>query len=441
MKKTYLVFILLFVFLNDLNADYLSEYRNWLIVNKQNQFLDKDGNVSKELISINKKNQLGERFKWKSNPSLERLHYQVFHFKQQHKNWDKHVIMHNNNPYKFKINLSKDKGDLIKSIDKEMQKTGLLSYLLFENDEIVIDKISPKNRLGTLYNSETKWTTASVGKSYTSYLLGHAICDGYIKNVDVRLNDWPLLKNTLYENVKLIDLLNMAAGDQKLVKNNDLAKGKGIEKNPNVNTLKYHMEGYFKGSKPSKNQYNYSNLVANIILNYIWFKSEGNFQKLTNKVFKEKAKIKDQVYFLKIDRSKTQGRDNGVRYRYEVKDEDGPLRYSMEATRYDHLRIAKAMMDDWKNDTCEGKYLKTIYERRIAKLRKKYDKTNAYTFGKSYGGQFHFDFGGFKDRKIFVLDGAYGQSILIDMDNFKIVAINGIHMNYNWHKIALSALK
>jgi len=52
----------------------------------------------------------------------------------------------------------------------------------------------------------------------------------------------------------------------------------------------------------------------------------------------------------------------------------------------------------------------------------------------------HFDLGDLK-IEIFCLDGAYGQSILIDMDNSKIVSINAIHMNYNWHKIALGALK
>ena len=113
----------------------------------------------------------------------------------------------------------------------------------------------------------------------------------------------------------------------------------------------------------------------------------------------------------------------------------------MELNRYDFLRVAKSMLTEWKNDTCVGKYLKEIHERRIPKKRKEYPKTVAYTFGKSYGGQFHFDFGGFKNRKIFALDGAYGQSILIDMDNSKIISINAIHMNYNWHKIALSALK
>jgi hypothetical protein len=37
------------------------------------------------------------------------------------------------------------------------------------------------------------------------------------------------------------------------------------------------------------------------------------------------------------------------------------------ATRFDYLRIAKAIMDDYQNGTCVGKYLKEIYERRIPK--------------------------------------------------------------------------
>ena len=32
----------------------------------------------------------------------------------------------------------------------------------------------------------------------TSYILGHAICEGYIDGVDTKLNDWPILKNSLY---------------------------------------------------------------------------------------------------------------------------------------------------------------------------------------------------------------------------------------------------
>ena len=57
----------------------------------------------------------------------------------------------------------------------------------------------------------------SMGKSVTSYILGHAICGGYIDGVDARINDWPVIENTLYHNQKLIDFLNMSTGDQKYI--------------------------------------------------------------------------------------------------------------------------------------------------------------------------------------------------------------------------------
>ena len=36
----------------------------------------------------------------------------------------------------------------------------------------------------------------SVGKSVVSYVMGHAICEGYIESVDSRVNEWPILQNT-----------------------------------------------------------------------------------------------------------------------------------------------------------------------------------------------------------------------------------------------------
>ena len=63
-------------------------------------------------------------------------------------------------------------------------------------------------------HDDTKLLSNSVGKSLVSYVLGHAICEGYIEGVEHQLTDWPLLQGTLYENVRIIDLLNMRAGDQ-----------------------------------------------------------------------------------------------------------------------------------------------------------------------------------------------------------------------------------
>ena len=57
---------------------------------------------------------------------------------------------------------------------------------------------------------------------------------------------------------------------------------------------------------------------------------------------------------------------------------------------------------------------------------------------KSYAGQFHTNYPDLKDRTIMGMDGASGQSIIIDFERSKIVVINSIHLDYNWKKIAIS---
>ena len=71
-------------------------------------------------------------------------------------------------------------------------------YLLYEDGKITIDEITPLDRFGILYDNNTVHTSASVGKSFVSYVTGHAICEGYISSIDHKLNDWELLENTLF---------------------------------------------------------------------------------------------------------------------------------------------------------------------------------------------------------------------------------------------------
>ena len=59
-----------------------------------------------------------------------------------------------------------------------MKTKGILSYLYYQDGEVLIDEFSPKERLGEFLNNETKFYSMSMGKSVTSYILGHAICEG-----------------------------------------------------------------------------------------------------------------------------------------------------------------------------------------------------------------------------------------------------------------------
>ena len=345
-----------------------------------------------------------------------------------YKGWE---IKGSDNHYKFKSNLRQDK-NVLKEF-KNNKETGIISYLLFEDDKIVIDVSDIPISVEGDKIIDGLLPSHSMGKSLVSYVTGHAICEGYIDSVNVRLNDWPLIKNTLYEDSMLHDLLNMKAGDQKWVgERRNVGSDNRIKgsKNENVNVigLMKVMNEYLRGTEKSKLVYNYSALTTNVILNYVKYKTGDDWEKLLNKVYSEHVGVKNSVY---LQRSKKYLKSDFV-----------SARYSFYANRYDYLRIAKAMMDDWHNDTCAGKYLKTIYESRVKKKdsTKEADDVGLYT--KAYGGQFHFDIYGIKKtRKIIGMSGFAGQQILIDLDNKRIIVVNSLYKNYNWKKIVHSVIK
>ena len=88
-----------------------------------------------------------------------------------------------------------------------MNTTPLLSYLVYENGKITIDEKSPEDRFGDMFSDSTLYHSMSMGKSITSFLVGHALCQGKIESLNATLDDWPVLKGTLYENQKLINFL------------------------------------------------------------------------------------------------------------------------------------------------------------------------------------------------------------------------------------------
>jgi glutaredoxin-related protein len=345
-----------------------------------------------------------------------------------YKGWE---IKGSDNHYKFKSNLRQAK-NVLKEF-KNNKETGIISYLLFEDDKIVIDVSDIPISVEGDKIIDGLLPSHSMGKSLVSYVTGHAICEGYIDSVNVRLNDWPLIKNTLYEDSMLHDLLNMKAGDQKWVgERRNVGSDNRIKgsKNENVNVigLMKVMNEYLRGTEKSKLVYNYSALTTNVILNYVKYKTGDDWEKLLNKVYSEHVGVKNSVY---LQRSKKYLKTDFI-----------SARYSFYANRYDYLRIAKAMMDDWHNDTCAGKYLKTIYESRVKKKdsTKEADDVGLYT--KAYGGQFHFDIYGIKKtRKIIGMSGFAGQQILIDLDNKKIIVVNSLYKNYDWKKIVHSVIK
>ena len=388
--------------------------------------------ISYDYLSIMKKYlvifilSLFFNFSSQADHQYEEYSFHAFH---------KYETKGSDNYYQFNSDLIQD-DDVKKEIDNN-KKTGLISYLLFENDQIKIDEQDIPIKIqnwGSLLPSH------SVGKSLVSYVTGYAICEGYIDNINVTLDNWSTVKGTLYEGQKLIDLLNMQAGDQKIIgekKFNSDNKIKNTKFNVNVYPLQHVMNTeILQNTKKSKAVYNYNALATNTIMNYTIYKVGDDYQKLLNKIFQEDAKIKDSVYFSKTLRRKS--------FANEDKGEFG--RYSFYATRYDYLRIAKSIMDHWNNDTCVGKYLKTIYEQRINKNKKSYngDRYGQFSvsqYTKKYGGQFHFDIIGLAKKKILAMDGFGGQQVIVDFDSGRIIVVHSLDRHYNWKKIVHKKLK
>ena len=376
-------------------------------------------------IKIKNKAFSAANLAYHSNPNRDTLIYYLWAYSYRDRSSHLREFKPTNNSYDFKFNLIEDK-----YLKKQMKTKGILSYLYYQDGEVLIDELSPKERLGDFLNNETKFYSMSMGKSVTSYLLGHAICDGYIDGVDARVNDWPVIKDSLYHDQKLINFLNMNTGDQKYIDEFEDGTSKlgAYEDRDIETTMRSHFRN--KNTKKSKERYNYNGFITQLILNYMKFKIGEDYDKFYSKVFNDKIKIK-----------------NSIRYGYtSFQEKNGNGHPNIMATRFDYLRIAKAILDDYQNDTCVGKYLKEIHKRRIPKHLNKTRNEPKFNHTGSYGGQFHFDYPGLKNKVIFGMGGYGGQAILIDMENSRIVVLNSLHYNntkykYNHKKLLLDPIK
>ena len=340
----------------------------------------------------------------------------------------KYKIDKSENYHKFDFDLQDN--DLSKKVAEQLKNkktTNLVSYLLYEDGKIKIDQ-KTKSKYGKYYPSH------SIGKSLVSVVTGYALCEGYINHTVFDRIDYPTVADTLYENQKFINLLNMTAGDQLYLGEmwGGIDSGMNSDgKNPNTIPLKKVMKKYFKdkpGEEPGVN-YNYSAVVTNLIMNYVIYKTGDDWEKLLNKIFTEDAKVKNKVYFHKTLRIKDGNR----------KGEYG--RYSFYAQRDDYLRIGLMVMNHWNNDTCVGKYLKTIYENRVDKNKQSTNTESASQYSHSYGGQFHFDIVGLQDKKILAMDGFGGQQLIIDFDKKRIISVASTDRHYDWYEIVYKTLE
>ena len=304
-------------------------------------------------------------------------------------------------------------------IQKELGRSFLASYIMYEKGKIVIDEKSPDNRLGDLFDDDTLLYSMSLGKSLGGYLMGHAICKGYIESVDQKLSDWPLAKNTLLAEITVREVLNSTLGDQEY-RSLIPEYFKTTDRDPGDVSISDVAFRELRDSKAGKKIFAYGQFPANVAWNYISFKTNLRFKDFLNDVMQNHIGL--------ANRLKVNSGGGG--------EKDGPLQSNFKATRYDTLRIGIAILKDWRDDTCVGKFLKDIYKSRVKKG--KYNMGDGYS--QSYAGFFHTGYPNVKDT-VMGMDGYGGIALLINFDDERIIYTHAIHRNYNYKKIVMKAIR
>ncbi len=144
------------------------------------------------------------------------------------------------------------------TVDEYFVQQKVAGLLVIKDGKIVYE------RYGLGNTPQSRWVSFSVAKSVVSILIGAAIKDGYIKDLDERVTDYlPRLKGSAYEKVTIGDLLQMASGVRW---NEDYADPKSDVNQADWSTLGLYA---FLRSKPREadpgKEFNYNTAETNLV--------------------------------------------------------------------------------------------------------------------------------------------------------------------------------
>ena len=296
---------------------------------------------------------------------------------------------------------SKPNGTIRNIIDQ----SDLLSVLFYDGNSITVNELST-----TKLKPLNKMYSMSISKSYIGYLLGHAICDGFIKTLDDSIGQYvPETSGTIYEGVSLQNMINMTAGDvdhwergsnNMIVYAGPIVRGK--------KTIKDMLEESRGVSPVKKPNFYYSNILPDLVGRAIHLKSPLGLKDYFYKKIAGSSGTSSEMLYLK-DKNEW-----GIHFAF------------LYATRGDYLKFAKLIAQDWKSNSCIGSYLKKLYENRVPTGK---PQNGSHNF-QSYGGFFWMDKSNF-DFPHFVMNGHGGQRVIINLNTGAILSMHAIRGNYN----------
>ena len=317
-----------------------------------------------------------------------------------------------------KIDLTQQKNAYVTA---QLEETSLISYMVYDKGKLIINELSPSGRFGDLINEDTLIYSMSIGKSLAGYMIGHAICQGYIESTEQPLSDWPLVADTFIAELTVRDVINASMGNQSFMMKGDedsFRSGRPVD-----GSLRNMIAWDLKGTKAGTKRYEYGTLPALIALNYISFKTGHRFKDFSNSVFKDYVRLSDTLSWSHHEKPLLS---------------DGIVHTTFNATRSDTLRIGIAILEDWNKNNCVGKFLKDVYANGVKKKSKL--KNQGWGYAREYAGFFHTKYKTVR-ANVMGMDGRGGISMLINFDDDRIVYAHAVHRDYDHKKLIFNMIR
>ena len=294
----------------------------------------------------------GSHYKKLSKKELAEKHANRFTFFHE---WEPKIrIRPSKNPRIFSYSTE----PLPKSIDKKIKRSAIFTLLYFDGQNIKYDW-----KKGDL-SEDTPIYGMSMSKSITSYLIGKAYCKGRIKSLTDTIGQYTESFNgSFYENVRIIDALNMASGDGNLYPNSKQGSSRWKYYTLPVAidrlTIK---EAILKlgNKKPTKLKFAYTNANTDALAAVLVSVATEGFAEFASVNLSDPAGFRYDSYFL----ADYDGIPHGFAYYF--------------ATRSDWLRAAIKIGEDFHSTECIGEYLRNAIEDTVKTRYNKQDDHARY---------------------------------------------------------------
>ena len=293
------------------------------------------------------------------------------------------------------------------AIREAINNSNLLSVMYFDGKSIRANVLDQNN-----LKPAQRMYSMSISKSFVGYLVGHALCDGYLLSLGDPIHKYvPETIGTVYEGVPLQNMVNMSAGDSELFGGRNSINEYARPILVDHRSIKSFLEESQGKRGKEKAGFRYSNMVTDLVARAI--------DVVTPKGFAE-------YFFEKIV---MRGKFTSETMYFKDKNNWGILFAFLYATRNDYLRFGQLIANDWSSNNCTGSVLKTFYKNRVPT-----GKELTGSSYKSYGGFFWTDKEDLNFRHL-SMRGHGGQRIIVNLDSGSVLTMHAIRNNFSITKI------